>query len=286
MILNETTLEELRKIINEKSQYRSGPVLVSFFNSLGFSDTYGEGFPSRWEYTDTKLKTINGKPELDKCIKNVFAPNLFIGNYQFLDELIEDFNQYLSYDGWLVKRRGREITFIKTKEIYEKEVKVTATEKEFLSVDFGEIDLSKIKIEDSVLSILSSRITELQIIIQNGASLSSVIMIGSILEGLFLAIAMKYPKEYNLASSAPKDKEGNTRKFYEWTLNDFINVTYEIGGIMEDVQKFASSLRYFRNYIHPYQQMSTGFIPTEDTVNICYQVLKATISQISKSKYS
>lgn len=286
MILNETTLEELRKIINEKSQYRSGPVLVSFFNSLGFSDTYGEGFPSRWVYTDTKLKTINGKPELDKCIKNVFAPNLFIGNYKFLDELIEDFNQYLSYDGWLVKRREREITFIKTKEIYEKEVKVTATEKEFLSVDFGEIDLSKIKIEDSVLSILSSRITELQIIIQNGASLSSVIMMGSILEGLFLTIARKYPKEYNLASSAPKDKEGNTRKFYEWTLNDFINVTYEIGGIMEDVQKFASSLRHFRNYIHPYQQMSTGFIPTEDTVNICYQVLKATISQISKSKYS
>jgi hypothetical protein len=286
MLLNETTLEELRKIINEKSQYRSGPVLVGFFNSLGFKDTYGEGFPSRWAYTDSRLKTINGKPELDKCIKSVFAPNLFIGNYQFLDELIEDFNQYISYDGWLVKRREREITFIRTKEIYEKEVKVTATEKEFLSVDFGEIDLSKIKIEDSILSILTSRITELQIIIQNAAPLSSIIMMGSILEGLFLAIASKYPKEYNISSSSPKDKEGNTRKFYEWTLNDFINVTYEIGGIKEDVHKFASSLRYFRNYIHPYQQMSTGFIPTEDTVKICYQVLKATISQISKSKYS
>jgi len=286
MLLNETTLKELRIIINEKSQYRSGPVLVSFFNLLGFKDEYGEGFPSRWVYTDSRLKIINGKPELDKCIKNVFAPNLYIGNYQLLDELIEDFNEYISYDGWIIKRKEREITFIKTISIYEKEDKVTSTEKEFLSVDYGEVDFSNIKIEGAISTILENRVVELKVLIANKTPLSSVIMMGSILEGLLLAIASKYPKEYNTATSSPKNIDGSIKKLYEWTLNDFINVTYEIGGIMEDVQKFASSLRYFRNYIHPYQQMSSGFNPSEETVKICFQVLKAAISQISKSKYS
>lgn len=58
MILSDNTLKELRDIINEKTTYRSGPSLVSLFNKYGFHDTYGYGggFPSRWVYTDDKLK--------------------------------------------------------------------------------------------------------------------------------------------------------------------------------------------------------------------------------------
>ena len=36
MTLSKKTLEVLREIISEKSQYRSGPMLVKFFNDLGF----------------------------------------------------------------------------------------------------------------------------------------------------------------------------------------------------------------------------------------------------------
>jgi len=211
---------------------------------------------------------------------------LFIGNPQLLDELIADFNQYLSYDGWIIKKGDREITFVKTSTIFEKEIKATSTEKDFLNVDYGELNLSRIKIEGTILSILENRIVELKTLVKNVNPLASIIMMGSILEGLLFAISNKYPKDYNMASSSPKNKDGSVRKLFEWTLNDLINVTFEIGGLKEDVQKFASSLRCFRNYIHPYQQMCTGFSPTEDTVKICYQVLKAAISQISNSKFS
>lgn len=62
MILSEKTLEKLRVLINEDTEYRSGPKLVQFFNDLGFQDTYVQGFPSRWMYTDEKLSVINGSP--------------------------------------------------------------------------------------------------------------------------------------------------------------------------------------------------------------------------------
>lgn len=58
MILSEKTLEKLRVLINEDTEYRSGPKLVQFFNDLGFQDIYGQGFPSRWMYTDEKLNVI------------------------------------------------------------------------------------------------------------------------------------------------------------------------------------------------------------------------------------
>jgi len=78
MTLSGQTIKNLREIINEKSQYRSGPELVDFFNKLGFHDRYGDGFPSRWLYTEENLKKINGTSDIDECIKTVFAQNNFI----------------------------------------------------------------------------------------------------------------------------------------------------------------------------------------------------------------
>ena len=50
MILNNKTLEKLQKLINEEIEYKSGPQLVQFFNSLGFNDVYGQGFPSECRF--------------------------------------------------------------------------------------------------------------------------------------------------------------------------------------------------------------------------------------------
>ena len=49
MILNNKTLEKLRILINEETEYRSGPLLVNFFNELGFKENYFQVFPSTQE---------------------------------------------------------------------------------------------------------------------------------------------------------------------------------------------------------------------------------------------
>lgn len=112
MKLSKRTLEELRNIINgdNTADYRSGPKLVDFFNDLGFDDVYSQGFPSRWFYTDQKLEAINGTPELDKCIKKVFAVVDYIERIDYLDKQIDHFNQYLAFDTWEVVRDNNVIT--------------------------------------------------------------------------------------------------------------------------------------------------------------------------------
>ncbi len=290
MFISQKTIEKLRELINEKTEYRSGSKLVDFFNQYGFRDVYGNGFPSKWKYTEDKIRALNEKPELDKCIKDVFAPVNFIGRFSELDALIADFNQYLRFDGWNVIRKGSEITFTKATSIdidkeKEKENTINTTETDFLNARFTEISIESLPIDSSTLPYIKARISEIKTCLSAKAALSVIFLAGSTLEGVLLGLAQNNPAMYNQAKSAPKDnKTGKIRQFHEWTLSNLIDVSCEVGFLREDVKKFSHSLRDFRNYIHPFQQMSEHFSPDENTAKICFQVLEAALFQISKKQ--
>jgi len=283
MILNSKTLEKLRLLINEETENRSGSKLVGFFNKLGFSDTYGQGFPSRWKYTDDRLEKLNGTPELDKCIKLLFAPVNFIGKYGILDKHINSFNEFLAFDDWKVVRTGKEISFTKADKI-NFETKKEVNEEDFINQEFDEVSIFELNLDGIISDILNKRILEIKANIKANASLSAVVMIGSTLEGILLGFASKNPKDFNQANAAPKDKDGKTKLYQDWTLSSFIEVAYELRLIQEDVKKFSHSLRDFRNYIHPFEQMSTGFNPDIYTAKLCWNVLKVAMIQLSKKK--
>ena len=286
MILQSKSLEKLRLLINEETQYRSGPQLVQFFNELGFNDTYGQGFPSRASYTDERLAKINGTPELDKCIKKLFAPVNFIGRVSELDSSIKDFNQYLAFDKWKIVRNGAEINFIRLDQIEFDESAPASNEDEFLKREFQEVSLESIGLDGTVTEVLKFRIDEIEKCLSADAPLSVIFLAGSTLEGVLLGVALKYPKEFNQSKSSPKDKDGKVKQYPDWTLSNFINVAYELGLLAEDVKKYSHTLRDFRNYIHPYQQMSSRFNPDKHTAKISWQVLKAALFQLSKNKIS
>lgn len=291
MILSSKTLENLRDMINEKTVYRKGAELVAFFNQLGFSDRYEQGFPSRSSYTDEKLQLINGKPELDKCIKRIFAPVNFIDEEEKLLNCITEFNKYLSFDGWKISVKGKEIEIHHCKgpniegELDKMKNSPCNSETDFLKMEFNDFNIDKLPIMGTVKPIIQDRMQELGHCFEAKAYLASIIIAGSILEGILLGVGQANPQQFNQSKSAPKIKETmNVKSLHEWSLNDLINVAYDIGLIKEDVKKFSHALRDFRNYIHPFQQMSTRFFPDEHTAKICFQVLKAAICQINNVK--
>jgi hypothetical protein len=283
MILQTKTLEKLRMLINEETEYRSGPKLVSFFNDLGSSDTYGPVFPSRWAYTDAKLAQINGTPELDKCIKSLFSPVNFIGKTAELDKHILEFNQFLCFDKWRVIRKDAEITFERAdKVIIESPTPTVIIEEDFLKQEFKEVPLQKLDLDSTVTEVLVSRLEEIHKCMTADAPLSVIFLVGSTLEGVLLGIALKHPKEFNQSLSAPKDKDGKAKQFQDWCLSNFIDVAFDVGFLKEDVKKFSHAIRDFRNYIHPYAQVGAGFNPTKHTAVICWKVLNAAIYQITE----
>lgn len=110
MKISEKSIRLLAKAVcgdSKYTPYKSGPQLVDFFNEVGGNDVYsrGGGFPSRWAYTEEKLRLYNDKPELKKIIEASVDPREFIE----LPELDYDFaaieiNKFLSFDKFELKK--------------------------------------------------------------------------------------------------------------------------------------------------------------------------------------
>jgi len=157
-------------------------------------------------------------------------------------------------------------------------------EDDFLKQEFKNISIHKLNLDDTITGVLKQRMEEIKKCLQSNTPLATIFLCGSTLEGILLGVAKNNPEIFNSANASPKNNSGEVLDFQNWTLNSFIDVAKETGFLDEDVKKFSHALRGFRNYIHPYQQASQKFNPDEHTAKICFQVLKATISQITKKK--
>lgn len=157
------------------------------------------------------------------------------------------------------------------------------TEGDFLKQTFN-FDINNLNIEDSLKPIISARIAEINKNLEAKAYLSVVILSGSTLEGVLLGIAKNNLQKFNTTQAAPKHKDtGVVKHFGEWGLSNFIDVACELGLLQVDTKKFSHTLREFRNYIHPNEQLKSNFHPNEHTAKICYHVLQGAISNLIKS---
>lgn len=156
-----------------------------------------------------------------------------------------------------------------------------ASEDAFLDREFSIPNIGKLPIDSPVVPIIEARLKEARTALKAGASLSVVFLCGSVLEAVLLGAAQKDPARFNAAKCSPVSDNGNVRKFHEWSLAQFIDVACEIGLLKPDVKKFGHGLRDFRNYIHPYEQMTSGFAPDEHTAKVCFQVLKAALASVA-----
>ncbi len=158
--------------------------------------------------------------------------------------------------------------------------RLTGDEAAFLAKNVATLDLSRVDIPVDFQTVIADRLVEVEICFEHGAPLAVTMLCGSTLEGLLYEVAKNHPAEYNRASSAPR-RDGAVRPFPEWTLNDLLNVSRELGVLGEDVTKFAHAIREFRNYIHPQQQVKESFRPRRVTAQIARHVLRAAIDDLA-----
>jgi hypothetical protein len=121
MKISERTIKRLGEIITgdkSLSPYRSGPKLVGFFNDLGTNHTYGQGFPSRWSFTEDRIREFNDTPTLKKIILAALDPRDFMGATVYdkqmqqnkpvnLQDALIYLNEFLAYDGYEIVPHGK-----------------------------------------------------------------------------------------------------------------------------------------------------------------------------------
>lgn len=161
------------------------------------------------------------------------------------------------------------------------EAKPEKTVQRFLREEFAIPNVRNLPVEPTVVPIIESRLLEAQKVLEAGAYLSVVVLCGSILEGILLGKAQNDPALFNKSSASPRQKDGKVKPFHQWNLAQFIDVATNVEVLKPDVQKFSHGLRDFRNYIHPYQQLVSGFTPDKHTARVCFQVLKAALASVA-----
>lgn len=155
------------------------------------------------------------------------------------------------------------------------------TAQNFLDHEFTIPNIGKLPVDAPVVPIIETRLQEARTALKAGANLSVIFLCGSVLEAVLLGAAQKEPARFNTAKACPRSEHGEVKRFHEWSLAQFIDVACAIGLLKPDVKKFSHGLRDFRNYIHPYQQLASGFAPDQHTAKLCFQVLKAALADVA-----
>ncbi len=133
--------------------------------------------------------------------------------------------------------------------------------------------------------ILTGRWIECGLCITANASLAATVMMGGLLEALLLA---RINREANkgpvfTAKSSPKDQHGKTKQLKDWMLGDYIQVAHEMGWVSVSVRNVGEVLRDYRNYIHPYKQLTHGVHLTPDDSHLFWEVTKNIANQVIRS---
>lgn len=248
---------------------------------LNFTDaTFGEAFsrhgidihgPKYQTYGTSKARKMRSFWEQEP--DNVSGP--------ILSEMLERYEATCHLEGKEAENENLEKCRQITNRLLGKGLKRdTEVESEFLELDFEIPDFNNLPVEYAVAEIIRNRLEEAQSCMNAKAYLAVILLCGSVLEAVLLGAAREDPERFNRSPVSPK-KDNKVKLFPDWRLSELIDVAHNVGVLKLDVQKFSHGLRDFRNYIHPYEQMASGFTPDEYTAKVSFQVLRAALASVA-----
>lgn len=144
-------------------------------------------------------------------------------------------------------------------------------------------DFSPLAGNQQMREILTRRWNECAKCVNADAHLAAIVMMGGLLEALFVARANKMPDKTPLtsATNAPKDKvTGRTTNYQDWMLDSYIKVGFELNWITESAKDVADKLKEYRNFVHPAKELRYGVTLGFNDSSMFWQVTKALVRQL------
>lgn len=139
--------------------------------------------------------------------------------------------------------------------------------------------------ENGYSSIMEERWSESEKTQRAGAYLSTIILLGSILEGVLLYKIKDNMERANRATSSPKEtKTKAVLSFDKWTLADMINVCSECGWVSKNTKSFSDGVRDYRNFVHVWKQLENNLsMPDNNTCEISRKVVESVLEDLLKN---
>jgi hypothetical protein len=147
-------------------------------------------------------------------------------------------------------------------------------------------DFSPLAGSDEMREVLTRRWHECCKCVNAEAHLAAIVMMGGLLEALFVARANKLDDKALLvkATSAPKDKQtGKMLNYQNWMLDSYIKVGHELKWITGSAKQVADVLKEYRNYVHPEKELRHRVELAQHDSTIFWQVTKELARQLLMS---
>lgn len=132
--------------------------------------------------------------------------------------------------------------------------------------------------DQNLAEVLAQRWRESLRTFEAEAYLSTIVLLGSILEGVLLDKIQNHPEQANQSKSAPKIS------FCRWTFRDLIVVAHECGWLDRDVKDYSETLRDYRNFIHPREQLRYQSYPDAGTCKVARTVVEAALDDLANKR--
>ena len=150
-------------------------------------------------------------------------------------------------------------------------------------------DFSPLAGSEEMREVLTRRWYECCKCVNAEAHLAAIVMMGGLLEALFVARANELDDKDALvkAASAPKDKQsGKTLNYQKWMLDSYIKVGHELKWITGSAKQLADVLKEYRNYVHPEKELRHRVELAGNDSAIFWQVTKELVRQLLMSAAS
>lgn len=139
-----------------------------------------------------------------------------------------------------------------------------------------------LKIDPPMAENLQVRWAEMEMCAANKCYLASIVLLGSILEGLLSALLQQNIASAMISSKAPVNGRTKQKKLIsEWQLHEYISVSADIGLVPKSVEKHVHELRDTRNFVHPSKQLDSNIVADEPLYRISREVAETIIDALS-----
>lgn len=134
--------------------------------------------------------------------------------------------------------------------------------------------------EQRSANVLLGRIAEARICQRGGAYTMAVIAIGSFVEGLLYTILIE--RNEDAQNNRFIDINGSAIKNTKPPLAVLIDTAHQLGWIQFDAMQFMHTVRNFRNFIHPRQELIDLPAFDDDSVGLCWAPLHAMLNDLEQ----
>ncbi|WP_406294368.1 hypothetical protein OG948_05895 [Embleya sp. NBC_00888] len=263
---DESTLTEVAHLIcgdDGPLVYRQGWELPEFFRRADWSEVPEHDGTPRHQWTTALLneRRLLRPEEVEQAVLRLANPREYHGQEKEYRATVDRLNQLLLVEGWRVDLvRGMPV-------LSEQDPVFGARIVPRVEL---QVSISQVVDDPELAAAVQRRLDEARTCYENGAYIATIIMLGSLLEGVLLHAASSRSSTSPLPK--PLDRLG---------LQDLVQFAHVNGWIDLDAKMAFELVRHYRNSVHPHREVRSKHSPDRDTVDLCWPVVNATLNDLA-----